>query len=283
MTWRSATDGRFVYVRNYMPHKLPGQHLSYMFQTPTTQVWHRLHQEGKLSAAQSIFWKTKPAEELFDLAKDPDEVDNLAGLPEHQATLLELRNAQQQLALRIRDLGFLPEGEIHARSAGAAPYDMGHDESKYPLERIMQAAELASRSDGNAVKALVEYMQDADSAVRYWGTLGFLVRGATAVPPGHKALVSALEDASPYVRIVAAEVLARYGEPADRERALAILAPLANCQKNDVFVAMAALNAVASVGELPAPLTDSLKSLPTKCPVPNPRYGDYVGRLLGDL
>ena len=46
---RSATDGRYVYVRNYMPHLIYGQHIDYMFQTPTTQVWKRLHDEGKLT------------------------------------------------------------------------------------------------------------------------------------------------------------------------------------------------------------------------------------------
>ncbi|HVU89378.1 MAG TPA: sulfatase-like hydrolase/transferase [Pirellulales bacterium] len=280
---RSATDGRFVYVRNYMPHKLPGQHVSYMFQTPTTQIWQRLHEEGKLTPAQETFWKPKPAEELYDLTKDPDEIDNLAGLPEHQETLLKLRDAQRELARKIRDVGFLPEGEIHARASGTTPYDMGHDDAKYPLERIMQAAELASRSDADALRGLMEYMQDADSAVRYWGAIGFLVRGRPAIAPGQKALVAALVDASPYVRIVAAEALARYGEPADRDRALALLASLANCEENKLFAAMAALNALGAVGELPAMLVESLKKLPTRCQTPDPRYAEYMGRLVGDL
>ena len=57
---RTATDGRYVYIRNYMPHKIYGQYLAYMFQTPTTRVWRQLHREGKLNAAQEIFWNTKP-------------------------------------------------------------------------------------------------------------------------------------------------------------------------------------------------------------------------------
>src|SRR5262249_31162740 len=77
---RSVTDGRFVYVRNYLPHRLPGQHVDYMFQTPTTRVWKELHDAGKLKPAQDAFWKPKPAEELYDLRADPDEVENLAGV-----------------------------------------------------------------------------------------------------------------------------------------------------------------------------------------------------------
>ena len=39
--------------------------------------------EGKLNEAQSHFWKTKPAEELYDLEKDRDEVKNLVKSKEH--------------------------------------------------------------------------------------------------------------------------------------------------------------------------------------------------------
>ena len=49
---RSVTDGRYVYIRNNMPHKIYGQHIDYMFQTPTTRVWKRLHDEGKLTPVQ---------------------------------------------------------------------------------------------------------------------------------------------------------------------------------------------------------------------------------------
>ena len=62
---RVVRDKRYIYIRNYMPHKIYGQYISYMFKTPTTQVWHDLYHAGKLNAAQSHFWKTKPAEELY--------------------------------------------------------------------------------------------------------------------------------------------------------------------------------------------------------------------------
>ena len=79
---RAATDGRYVYVRNYLPHRIAGQHVSYLFETPTTQVWRRLHEAGQLNAAQDAFWQPRAAEELYDLSTDPDEVHNLAALPE---------------------------------------------------------------------------------------------------------------------------------------------------------------------------------------------------------
>ncbi len=56
---RSVTDGRYVYIRNYMPHLIYGQYLNYMFQTPTTQVWKQLYDEGKLQPPQTFFWERK--------------------------------------------------------------------------------------------------------------------------------------------------------------------------------------------------------------------------------
>ena len=104
------TDGRYVYVRNYMPHLIYGQHLDYMWQTPTTRVWEELHNAGKLTPVQEVFWNRKPPEELYDLQTDPDEVNNLAASAAHQQIKAKLRRAQQEHAREIRDVGFVPEG-----------------------------------------------------------------------------------------------------------------------------------------------------------------------------
>ena len=56
---RSVVGEKFIYIRNYMPHKPYGQHVSYMFETPTTQVWKRMFDEGKLNEAQSHFLENK--------------------------------------------------------------------------------------------------------------------------------------------------------------------------------------------------------------------------------
>ena len=49
---------------------------------------------------------------------------------------------------------------------------MGHDDAKYPLERILATAELASGLKPDAVPELKKALADADSAVRYWAAMG---------------------------------------------------------------------------------------------------------------
>lgn len=277
---RSVTDGRYVYLRHYMPHRIYGQYIDYMFQTPTTRKWKELFDAGKLTAAQSLFWSRKPAEELYDLETDPDEVHNLADSAEHQTALKKLRTAQESLAIRVRDVGFLPEGELHSRAGDGTPYDIGHDPAAYDLAGIMKVAGQAASGDAAATPALVSRLSDPDSAVRYWAATGLLIRGKAGMQAARSQLHAALQDESPYVRIVAAEALAQYGSADDIQPALAVLAELAPVDRNGIYVSMFALGAIDELDGRAASLVDALKGMPRKDDSIPQRMGAYVGNLL---
>jgi uncharacterized sulfatase len=277
---RSARDQRYVYVRNFMPHRIYGQHVAYMFETPTTRVWKRLYDEGKLKSPQTLFWQTKPSEELYDLQTDPDEVKNLAPSPLHQDVLKRMRRALQEHLLTVRDVGFLPEDEIHTRSQGSTPYTMGHDPRRYPLERILPAAELATSPLAGATPQLRRWLQDEDSAVRYWAAMGLLIRGASAIRSARDDLRTALSDPSPSVRVIAAEALGKFGDADDANKALSLLLELASPDKNSLFVSVLALNALDELDQKAAPVLSAIQAL-NGVPRPNtPRMNDYVPRLL---
>jgi uncharacterized sulfatase len=283
-TVRSVTDGRFVYLRNYMPHLSQAQHVSYQFETPSTRVWRKLFDEGKLTPEQSIFWKEpKDAEELYDLQSDPDEVHNLAAKPEHAETLAKMRAAQENLALKIRDVGLLPEGEMHQRSEGTTPYDMAHDDKLYPVARVLKAAGNASSMKSDAIADLKAGFSDSDSAIRYWSAMGILMRGKDGLTTAHDEMIKAAKDSSTYVQVAANWALAKHGSDAERAAALPELVKLANWSQHNVFIAMSALNAIGDLGDKAKPVAEQLKTLPAKGESPDGRFSGYVARLLADL
>jgi uncharacterized sulfatase len=280
---RVVRDKRYIYIRNYMPHKIYGQYISYMFKTPTTQKWHDLYHAGKLNSAQSKFWQTKPAEELYDLENDRDEVNNLAGSKKHVDILNRLRKVQQAKALEIRDLGFLPEGQIHGRSGEGAPYDMGHDKKRYPLEDIMAAAQKASGLKAEDTAQLIKLLKAQDSAVRYWAAMGLLMRGEQGVARGEKALRTALKDKSPEVACTAAEALGRYGKGRAKTAAIDTLMKYADVSKNTVFTSMLALNGLDYTDNAAKDRIEAISQLPSKGEVTPARMGNYVPNLLSKI
>ncbi len=275
---RSVRDKRYNYIRNYMPHRNYGQHLAYMFETPTTRTWRRLFDEGKLDAVQAKFWQTKPVEELYDLETDPDEVANLAHSPEHRDVLLRLRKAHVEWANRIRDLGFLSEWEMHARAEGSTPYELGHDPRRYDFETIFSAAALATSGDAADLPKIANLLEHADSGVRYWGAVGLSAHREVGVHAGYERLVAALGDESPIVRITAAESLGRFGSEADAHPALDVLFHYIRPPGN-YFLAVAAWNAVDKLDERALPAVDSIKAASTEWPSAPARLGDYAARL----
>jgi uncharacterized sulfatase len=216
---RAVRDRRYKYIRNYMPH-LPyfhHQHISYMYEMPTMQVWQRLADAGKLNRPQAVFMAmTKPMEELYDTEADPHEVTNLASSAEHQEILQRLRTVHRQWMKDILDLGLLPEADLRTRFGGQPEYEAVRRDSKaYPFDRIAIVADLANRMDPAVQPTLVELLKDADPAVRYWAAVGIgalveATRGGKP-PEDFAETPKALTDASSTVRVAAADALCRRG------------------------------------------------------------------------
>jgi arylsulfatase A-like enzyme len=280
---RTVTDGRYHYIRNYNPHFIYGQYVAYNFVTPSTAAWKRDFDKGILGEPQKQFWGLKPTEELYDLQNDPDEVSNLIGSPAVSKKLKELRTTLNEWCLEIRDVGFLPEGEIHSRSNGTTPYEMGHNDKLYPLKRIMTAANWATSKAFNDLPELKKYIDDDDSAVRYWAAVGILNRGAPAVAVSANELKILMDDASPYAQIAAAYAVAKYSE--DSALVQAAVATLLDqapwTQQQDVFVSIMALNAIDKLDGLFTPSLSKIKAMPTSGGrSPNARYNGYVKGIL---
>jgi len=144
---RAVCGKRYHYIRNFLPQLPYAQYLSYQYETPTMQVWQRLADEGKLVGPQRRYFQpTKPAEELYDVSTDPHMIHNLAGDPKHAGALERMRSELFRWMSSTRDLGLMPEYEIHRRSDGTTPYEMRLDPAAYPFDRVLKAARRGTRT-----------------------------------------------------------------------------------------------------------------------------------------
>jgi hypothetical protein len=71
---RCVRDKQFKYIRNFEPQLPYAQRVAYGEEMPTMRVWRKWNAEGKLNAAQRLFFApAKPREELYDCSADPHE------------------------------------------------------------------------------------------------------------------------------------------------------------------------------------------------------------------
>jgi N-sulfoglucosamine sulfohydrolase len=208
---RAVTDGRFRYIRNYHPHRIYGQHLEYLWRMPATKSWEAAFLAGKCNAAQSRFFQTKPAEELYNTDADPWEIHNLAADPAYAEKLNELRAANRAHLLRIRDAGLLPEAEMTDRGRESTIREVALDPRRYPIEEVLAAAEAATARDPAKTSQLVKAMHHEDPAVRYWAATGIAVLGSDA-ESARGEVAKLLADPNDSVRCAAAEAVAALGD-----------------------------------------------------------------------
>lgn len=110
---RSVLDGRFVYIKNFMPELPLIYRNKYREQITINATLIELNRQKKLTGdAAYIFMETKPREELYDLKNDPYEVHNLAENPKYKDKLTELRRALSNWQMEIGDKGFIPEHDL---------------------------------------------------------------------------------------------------------------------------------------------------------------------------
>lgn len=110
---RSVLDGRFVYIKNFMPERPLIYRNKYREQIPMNKHLIELDSLDMLKGdAAYIFMKSKPIEELYDLESDPYEVHNLATDSIYSQKLTELRVQLKQWQTSIDDKGFIPEHEL---------------------------------------------------------------------------------------------------------------------------------------------------------------------------
>jgi N-sulfoglucosamine sulfohydrolase len=113
---RSVSDGRFQYLKNYMPEKPYYQNINYRLQVNTMKELLRLRAENQLNETQMQWFRpTKPNEELYDTENDPYQLKNLTDNPEHAAKLKELRTAHEVWTKKYGDMSAVSENAMRLK------------------------------------------------------------------------------------------------------------------------------------------------------------------------
>ncbi len=236
---RAVRDKTYKYIRNYEPWKGYYQWIDfYESSSALMKEMRSLHNQGKLEPAQEMwFAEHKPAEELYDVTKDPHEQNNLASDPQYFEVLARMRKAHEDWVIETRDLGFIPEGELNKRAAAAGShYKVGTNDNGEAVMRAFDAARLLDKGE-DGLQELIDAMDSSDSAVRYWAAIGLgnLLDKASSAKP---RLEEALTDSSPIVRMAAARSIAFMGDP---DKGVPVLVALTKDTSVDMYVRQQAL------------------------------------------
>jgi N-sulfoglucosamine sulfohydrolase len=264
---RAVRDHKYRYIRNYMPYRVYGQYLEYLWQAPSIRSWEAAYKAGKCNEVQSIFWNKKPAEELYDTENDPWEVNNLVAHPEYREVLERMRKENRDWLLRINDAGFIPEAELVNRTEDVPAYDYMRG-GNVNLELLIDAAEASTRSTPNDLPQLVTFLQSEDAAIRYWGATGLLMLGENA-RPALDHLRNAARDSSANVSVVAAEALYALGDTETGRQAL-----LEVLKSPNSFARTHALNAIDCIDESSSEMKNGVISMVKSVGEMNRRHYD---------
>ncbi|MFH4968330.1 sulfatase-like hydrolase/transferase [Gaetbulibacter sp. M240] len=253
---RSTRDKRYRYISNFMPHKIYGQYLEYLWRAPSMASWQKACETGNCNDTQLEFWKPKPPEELYDVINDPDNVINLAKDPKYKKVLERMRKVTNNFCLETRDTGFFPEAELVARAQqeNSTIYDMMQKKS-LPMKHIINTAILARTGDLENLRVLMNKMRNKEAVVRYWAVTGCIILKGKSLP-AKREILKLLKDESPSVRIAASEALYYLGEI---EMGLKTLEK--SLSSDHIMVRVEALNVLRLYGKDAKSALDSVKGL----------------------
>ena len=201
---RTLRKGNWKYIRNYQGFYPDGLQNNYRYRMLAFAEWRELHKAGKLNAAQTQFFEARPAEQLFDLSKDPHEVSDVAKNPDNQTVLKEMRARMTEKVKAIHDLSFYPESHMVAKALGdGVAYGTRHAKE---INRLVDIADLGLMPFAKASKSLAKAMESENPWERYWACITASLFGDVAKPLVSNAK-KLLSDDNLMVRVRAAEFL----------------------------------------------------------------------------
>lgn len=186
---RALRQGKFKYVRRYLPHYPDALYSEYRYKQAAANEWKLLYRQGKLSKIQSSFYEPQQAEQLFNIETDPHETNNLAANPAYQKQLERLRNKLNAKLKSMPDLSFYPESYL-AKYALEDTLAFGK-KHKQEISTLIDIANMQYMPLGESVEALKTLLRSDNVWYRYWALMVLNAHGqqSIALLPNVKALL----------------------------------------------------------------------------------------------
>lgn len=221
---RAVTDGRYYFIRNFMPHRPRGRDSRYGYDVQANwRAWEQHYEKGLCNPIQSQFYQPKPVLELFDTQKDPWHVTNLVNDPALKNKLADLSEETDRWMIETRDVGLIPEPFFYELTGKNKKYKTLYEyaqSSDYPIQEILEAAKNGSAGDRYKVAVYQEYTRNPHPVVRFWGAYGLFL--AKQAEPGIQFALMEMMENDPFAanRIMAAQAVALCGKPDEAFQAL---------------------------------------------------------------
>jgi len=206
---RFLRKGKYTYLRSYQPFNFDGLHNFYRYKQPAFCEWRDLYKAGKLNAAQSAFYKKRPPECLYNIEKDPHEINNLAADLKYAGILIDMRKVLQKKLKSLPDIGFFAEPVFLAES-GADGKRFGQ-KNKEQIATLIDIADLQMVPFPEARERIARALNSKKPMERYWGMITCSTFGKQASCFYDHAKKLAAADNSLLVRCRATEFLGLAG------------------------------------------------------------------------
>lgn len=214
--------------------------MGYLWKMKATQAWDQHVKSGEATEVQSRFFQPKGwTEELYDMQKDPDNVQNLIDAPVHRQTVAAFRKELRRQQIKFHDTGLVPESEMVKLAAehSVTIHELARDSNLYNVPELLDAADRALEKDIANLPQLAEGLKSSAVGIRYWAAVGyFLLKDA-------KSLALHLKDESHEVRAIAAWAQIKSG---DKDVGLKCLK---NLLEQNSYASLTALNVVDWLGD----------------------------------
>ena len=198
---RAARDGRYKYIRSYIPYRQFALRNYYQWGMPGNKAWDEFILLGRnTDPVYSQPYLRHPAEMLFDLSTDLFELHDISSDPSAGEVLKKLSSAVSRQLRSTADLGFF----LPTSRSGGVLYDKVRS-GKFPLEKLYCLVEMAGKATPGDYGTLVANMKSACPEFRFWAVVGLAVLAMDGnLPEAPRELLSLMDDPDPYVAAEAA-------------------------------------------------------------------------------